>query len=203
MNRGIFGLLFATSVFSASPAMAIFNVQVMGGQRSSDFDVSGNGEDFDESGSELRFAAHLDPIPLVPVAFGVSFAQTTFDDVDFGSGSKGKVDGTDIDLEVEAWLPLDIAGLLPFAKLGYTIAGKYESSFDGVDTKINYKPSGVNLSVGVKYEFLLRLGVLAQVEFGNRKLEFDKAEGFASNLVPENDADQKSTSFLIGAQAGI
>lgn len=198
MKRGIFGLLFAASMISASPAFAIFNVQVLGGQRSSTFD--GDGDKSDETGSELRFAAHLDPIPLVPVAFGVSFAQTTFDDIE-SNGVKGKIDGTDIDLEVEAWLPLDIAGLLPFAKLGYTVAGEYETSIDNSNAKLKYKPSGVNLSVGVKYEFLLRLGVLAQVEFGNRKLDFDKAENLPG--VTPGDVDQKSTSFLIGAQAGI
>lgn len=200
MKRGIFGLLFAGSLVSASPAMAIFNVQVLGGQRSSEFKGDGDGNDLE--GSELRFAAHLDPIPLVPVAFGVSLAQTDFDEKD-----GVKMQGTDIDLEVEAWLPLDIAGLLPFAKVSYTLAGEYEASFDnplgGAEPKLKYKPSGVNLAVGVKYEFLLRLGVMAQVEFGNRKLEFDKAENVGGLTLPFDDLDQKSTSILIGAQAGI
>lgn len=202
MKRGTFGLLFAASMISASPAFAIFNVQVLGGQRSSEVD-SGSTKDT-LSGSELRFAAHLDPIPLVPVAFGLSLAQTSFDKSD--KFNLSGIEGTDIDLEVEAWLPLDIAGLLPFAKVSYTVGGEYESSISGTDAKIKYKPTGTNLAVGLKYEFLLRLGVMAQVEFGNRSLEFDKFEnlGALSSLnLTGNDADQKSTSILIGAQAGI
>lgn len=205
MKLGVFGLMFAGSLVAASPAFAIFNVQVLGGQRNAEFDVQGAGSDYDKSGSELRFAAHLDPIPLVPVGFGLSFAQTTFDDINFAEGLtvpvKGKIDGTDVDLEVEAWLPLDIAGLLPFAKISYTVAGQYETSIDNTDTKIKYKPSGASLSVGVKYEFLLRLGVLAQVEFGRRKLDFDKADNAGGASF--SDVDQNSTSYLIGAQAGI
>lgn len=205
MKRALFGLLFAATLLSASPAFAIFNVQVLGGKRSAEFDVEGAGSDYDKTGSELRFAAHLDPIPLVPIAFGLSFAQTTFEDINFAEGLTtpvtGKIDGTDVDLEVEAWLPLDIAGLLPFAKLAYTIAGEYETSIDNTNTKIKYKPSGLNLSVGVKYEFLLRLGVLAQVEFGRRELNFDKSENALGATF--NDVSTNTTSFLIGAQAGI
>lgn len=199
MQRGIFGLLFAGSLLTASPAWAIFNVQVLGGQRSSELD--GDGATDTIKGSELRFAAHLDPIPLVPVGFGLSFAQTDFDKKD-----SAKLTGTDIDLEVEAWLPIGIAGLLPFAKLAYTLAGEYETAVDvaGADSiKLKYKPSGVNLSVGVKYEILLRLGVMAQVEFGNRQLKFDKAENTGGATVTGSDVDQKSTSILLGAQAGI
>jgi len=205
MKFGVLGVVLTASLMSAQPAFAIFNVQVMGGQRSSEFDVQGAGSDFDKSGSELRLAAHLDPIPLVPISFGLSFAQTTFDDINFDPALTvpvtGKIDGTDIDLEIEAWLPLDIAGLLPFAKLAYTAAGDYKTSIDGSDTKIKYKPSGLNLSVGVKYEFLLRLGILAQVEFGNRSLKFDESENAGGATF--QDVNQSSTSFLIGAQAGI
>lgn len=205
MKSASFATLFALSLLSASPALAVFNVQVLGGNRSAEFDVQGNGSDYDKTGSELRFAAHLDPIPLVPIAFGVSFAQTTFEDVNFANNLtvpiKGKIDGTDIDLEVEAWLPLDIAGLLPFAKLSYTVAGEYETSIDNTNIKGKYKPSGLNLSVGLKYEFLLRLGLLAQVEFGRRELKFDESENALG--LTFNDINTNTTSILFGAQAGI
>ncbi|MES2743805.1 MAG: outer membrane beta-barrel protein [Bdellovibrionota bacterium] len=197
MKRGIFGLLFAATLLSASPAFAIFNVQVLGGQRSSEF--KNDSSSIDLSGSELRFAAHLDPIPLVPVGFGVAFAQTTFDE----DGTK--VDGTDIDLELEAWLPLEIAGLVPFAKIGYTVGGEYEVEFDDLaGVKSKFKPSGASLHVGIKYEFLLRIGIMAEVEFANRELDYDSTSGAPANLqVEADDSKQKSTSILIGAQAGI
>ncbi|RZA13304.1 MAG: hypothetical protein EOP10_29960 [Proteobacteria bacterium] len=197
MKRGIFGLLFAATLLSASPAFAIFNVQVLGGQRNVEY--SGGGDKTDGNASELRFAAHLDPIPLVPVGFGVAFAQTTFDE----DGTK--IDGTDIDLELEAWLPLEIAGLVPFAKIGYTVGGEYEvenDTFPGVKSK--YKPSGASFHVGIKYEFLLRIGIMAEVEFANRDLEYDSTSGLPANTqIESDDFKQKSTSFLIGAQAGI
>jgi hypothetical protein len=201
MKRGIFGLLCTAAALSASPAFALFNVQVLGGQRSATLkDDSG---DVDVKGSELRVAAHVDPIPLVPIGFGVAFAQTTLD----GDGIK-QIDGTDIDLEIEAWLPLEVAGLVPYAKIGYTIAGEYEAESEVLrGVKAKFTPSGASFHAGIKYEFLLRLGVMAEVEFANRTLDYDSISGTgglpAGTVVTGNDYDQKSTSFLIGAQAGI
>jgi len=204
MNRGVFGIMLASSFVVASPAWALFNVQAMTGKREAKFSSSGLASDT-LSGDELRIAAHLDPIPLVPVGFGLGISQTTFDDTSTKLGVT-KIDGMDIDLEVEAWLPLEIAGLVPYAKLGYTVAGayKFEQSAAGFSPKAVYKPSGVTLHVGIKYEFLLRLGVMAEFETGTRTLEFDKFED-AGGLTASNvkDVDQNSTSFLIGLQAGI
>lgn len=197
MKRGIFGLLFVAASMISTQAFALFNVQVLGGQRSVKADGAGSE---DVTGSELRFAAHLDPIPLVPIGFGLAFAQTTFDE------DGVKTDGTDIDLEIEAWLPLEIAGLVPFAKVGYTVGGEYETKANfiagGPESSVKYKPSGASLHVGIKYEFLLRLGIMAEVEFGSRKLEYDSSSNVPPTFVNE-DIDHTSTSFLIGAQAGI
>ncbi len=204
MNRGLFATMLATSFVVASPAWALFNVQALGGSRSAKFSQSGSASDTIK-GDELRLAAHLDPIPLVPVAFGLALSQTTFDSSQKMGSSK--FDGLDVDLEVEAWLPLQLAGLVPYAKLSYTVAGAYKLELNptgGYNPKVLYKPSGLALHVGVKYEFLLRLGVMAEFEMGTRTLAFDKVEDNGGLAVSGGkDIDQNSTSILIGLQAGI
>ena len=205
MNRGVFGVMLATSFVVASPAWAIFNAQVLTGKREAKFSSSGRTSDT-LTGSELRAAAHLDPIPLVPIAFGLAASQTTFDESSTKFGVT-RIDGLDIDLEVEAWLPLELAGLVPYAKVAYTVAGAYTMDITPVGTikpKLLYKPSGVTLHVGLKYEFLLRLGIMAEFETGTRKLVFDKVTDIGNlSLTSLNDGDQNSTSILFGIQAGI
>ena len=205
MNRSVFGVMLATSFAVSSPAWAIFNVQVLGGNRDAKFSGSGYTSDTLKA-SELRAAAHVDPIPLVPIAFGLGVSQTTFNDKSTKLGID-KIDGVDIDLEVEAWLPLELAGLVPYAKVGYTVAGAYSfqaTPIGGVSPKFVYKPSGVTLHVGLKYEFLLRLGVMAEFETGTRTLKFDKATDVGNlNFSNLKDIDENSTSILIGVQAGI
>lgn len=199
MKRGLYGLLFVMSYLAASPAWALFNAQVLTGKRDTKFKGDGVSDSLD--GNELRLAAHLDPIPLVPIGFGLSLAQTSWDDESAKLGTD-KITGTDIDLEVEAWFPLELAGLVPFVKLGYTIAGLYELELG--DLKGKYKPSGLSLHAGVKWEFLLRLGVMFEIEKATRKLAFDDVSGPGSELLGDiADIDADSTSFLLGLQAGI
>lgn len=205
MNRAVFAAMLATSFVVSSPAWALFNAQVLAGNRDAKFSGSGYTSDSLKA-SELRAAAHLDPIPLVPVGFGLALSQTTFKDDSTKLGIQ-KADGLDVDLEVEAWLPLQLASLVPYAKVSYTIAGAY--AFEAKETlgykpKFIYKPSGATLHVGIKYEFLLRLGVMAEFETGTRQLKFDKISDAGNLAIPDlKDLDENSTSILIGVQAGI
>lgn len=205
MNRGLLPFMLATSFAVSTPAWALFNAQVLTGKRTAKWSADNRSSDT-TTGTELRAAAHIDPIPLVPVAFGIAASQTTFDDESTKFGVS-KIDGTDIDLEIEAWLPLELAGLVPYAKLSYTIAGKYEmETITGTSfrPKAVYKPTGAALHIGIKYEFLLRLGIMAEFESGNRKLEFDKVTDAGNlNITGLSDVDQNSTSILIGVQAGL
>lgn len=203
MKAGLFGLLLAMYCLAASPAWALFNAQVLTGKRNANFKPDSGPSDT-ISGSELRAAVHLDPIPLVPIGFGLSLAQTAWDDDSSKLGTT-EITGTDIDLEVEAWFPLELAGLVPYAKLGYTIAGLYEAKFatiGGLNPRAQYKPSGLSIHAGIKWEFLLRLGVMFEIEKATRKLAFDEIkDGGVITSTP--DIDEDSTSFLLGIQAGI
>lgn len=205
MKQRCLALLLIVPFLLASPAWALFDVQVLTGKRSTDFKF---GDDSNtESGTELKAAAHLDPIPLVPVGFGLSLSQINWDKSD-KLGYKS-LDGFEVGLEVHAWLPIDLGGLQFYGKLGYTVMGAYVATSEltpGQDIKLAYKPSGTYIAVGAKYNFLLRLGVMLEVESGNRELKFDEIKNLPANVdasALKVKGEAANTSFLLGVQAGI
>jgi hypothetical protein len=200
MKLRLLSLLLAFPLLASSPAFALFNAQVLTGKRDTKFES--NNQSPSKSGDELKLAAHLDPIPLVPIGFGLSLSQTTWDAFDTYTG----VDGYEIGLEVEAWLPLELMGLVPYAKLGYTVAGQYglKGKVAGQEFTRVYKPSGLYLAAGLKWEFLLRLGVMLEVEQSTRTLAFEKLEDLPlDQVITSTDVDAKSMSILFGVQAGL
>lgn len=204
MKRYLLLMLLAGSWMVASPALALYNLQLLGGNRSSSFDAPIVGSSGDSlSGKELRFAAHIDLIPSVPLGLGLGYSQTSFGASD--NMQIKKFDGTDIDLEIETWLPIPGSGFVPYAKFAYTVAGKYtmeHRNFEGA-LETTYKPTGGSIRLGFKYEFIHRLGVMAEIEAGKRKLQFDKSNLDLAPIFKLKDNNQDSQSILIGAQAGF
>lgn len=206
MKQRCLALLVIVPFLLASPAWALFDAQVLTGKRSTDFKFSGSSHT--EPGTELKVAAHLDPIPLVPIGLGLSLSQITWDKSDeLGFES---MDAFEVGVEVQAWLPIDLGGFQFYGKLGYTAAGAYVATFNDATTsqdyKLAYKPSGTYLAVGAKYLFLLRLGVMLEMESGNRKLTFDEVKDLPAGIdaaLFKSSADATNTSFLLGVQAGI
>ncbi|HYX35680.1 MAG TPA: hypothetical protein VE954_21500 [Oligoflexus sp.] len=204
MKQRCLALLLIVPFLLASPAWALFDAQVLTGKRSTDFKFGGVSNT--ESGTELKVAAHLDPIPLVPVGFGLSLSQINWDKSD--KLAYKSLDGFEVGLEVEAWLPIDLGGLQFYGKLGYTIAGAYVATAEtaGQEYKLAYKPSGTYINVGAKYNFLFRLGVMLEVEQGTRELSFDEVKDLPAGIDPalfKRDGDATNTSFLLGVQAGL
>jgi hypothetical protein len=206
MKQRCLALLLVVPFLLSSPAWALFDAQVLTGKRSTDFKLGSTKSS--ESGQELKAAAHLDPIPLVPVGFGLSLSQISWDK----SSKLGfkSMDGFEVGLEVEAWLPIELGGLEIYGKLGYTMFGAYVAKFDsgvaGQEYKMAFKPSGTYIAAGVKYNFLLRLGVMLEVESGNRELEFDEIKDLPAGINADAlkvKGEAPNTSILIGVQAGI
>jgi hypothetical protein len=204
MKQRCLALLLIVPFLLASPAWALFDAQVLTGKRSTDFKFGSNSNT--ESGTELKAAAHLDPIPLVPVGFGLSLSQINWDKSD--KLNFKSMDGFEVGLEIEAWLPIELGGLEFYGKLGYTVLGAYVGTYDlsGQEVKLASKPSGTYIAVGAKYNFLMRLGVMLEVESGNRELSFDEVKDLPAGIDPalfKVDGDAANTSFLLGVQAGI
>ncbi len=204
MKQRCLALLLIVPFLLASPAWALFDVQVLTGKRTTDFKLGDTSKT--ESGTELKAAAHLDPIPLVPVGFGLSLSQINWDKSDeLGFDS---LDGYEVGLEIEAWLPIELGGFEIYGKVGYTALGGYVGTYDvsGQDVKLALKPSGTYIAVGAKYLFLMRLGVMLEIESGNRELKFDEVKDLPTGVDPalfKVSGDATNTSILLGVQAGL
>ena len=110
MNLLRFMAITACLVFS-SQSFALIEGQVLVGQRSASLDASGVSGD--GSGTETKLSVYVDPIPLVPVAAGLSFSTLDLGEIeDYGMSG---LTGSEISLDVTAWLPIGLAGFKPYA----------------------------------------------------------------------------------------
>lgn len=187
-------LLFAAIAFVSSNALALFDAQLAVGSRKASIDGDSS------TASEIQLSLHLSPIPLLPVAGGFYLLKHDYSDDD--------LTGTQLGLEVMAWLPFDIANLTVFGKLGIGLNGAYKVKDldfgDGVPVDVTQKVSSAQkMSVGVKWSPLVLVSLLAQLDYFSEKWtpDFDLN---GSNLKPDDSALKVSgTSFLVGVEVGI
>lgn len=183
-------------LLSAAPSYGFFDAQALVGKRTGDV---GN---VAVDGDELTLAAHLDPIPLVPIAFGLSLSHVNFSgETDPAKLSFDDIVGQEYAAEVMAWVPIGLFGFKPYGKLGYTIGGNYK--FKGVldagstastdPASYTYTPSGTHLSIGLKWSPLPLIGILAEYKMSNQEL---KKSGRPT-------AKYETTSLLFGVEVGI
>ena len=202
-------LVFAQSSF------ALVDAQVLLGRRQMNLDMEGQVKDI--PGSELHLAVHLDPIPLVPVAFGLSYGMInasktkTFNlatDTDF---EVKEITGHELSLEIMVWSPIDLFNITPYLKAGYvpygvyTFAGSLEADGNSTDLDLLYGTSGSLVSLGLKWAPLPLVGLLFEAQNAISKLSFDeveKATGInVGDLKPS--ASMKSWSYMVGLEVGI
>lgn len=198
-------------IFRASEAFALIDVQLLVGQRNGSLATETG--DADVEGTDLKAAVHLDPIPLIPVGFGVYAANATYKD----TANIKSLKGAEFGVELTAWSPVEILGVEPYAKLGYTVVGAYEYKFKAAaleelgveDPSIDVKmgASGTRFAAGLRWSPIPLVALMLEVEQANMKLSVDsiaKAIGLpdsASDVI--KDADLKSTGIFLGVQVGI
>ena len=144
LKFGIIGIYF---LFLSNNSFALIDVQALVG---SDSGTISGGNAFANggktSGTVMGVAVHLDPIPLVPVGFGIGIGAPTLKSED--SGIDETYTGFFVDLEVMAWTPIGFFGITPYAKLGYRAYGLYEmknsKAKDRKSTRLNSSHSSVS-----------------------------------------------------------
>lgn len=187
---------------------ALFDAQVLYGQRTGKFEVGGVSETL--KGNEIKAAAHLSPIPLVPVGFGLSMSNVTYPD-DKGAVSFTDFQGLEASAEVTAWVPLPGFNIKPYAKLGYVIYGAYGQ--DGKTTDVNtgveqdvksvYKPKGTTLALGLSWSPLPLVSVLFEYDTRNLTLSAEEFKVAGQKVGKGLDLDNKTSSLLVGVEVGI
>ncbi len=204
-NKGVLAAL--VFLLNATPAWAIFDAQVFYGQRTNTSKAKG-ADGSDIKGNELKAAAHLSPIPLVPIGFGASVSTVTYEKDEPAVKDFQGLEGS---LEITAWLPF-VPVVTPYAKLGYILFGAYGLDSNvpdpitgtATETKTTFKPKGTTIALGLKWSPLPLVGVLLEYDMRQTTLEADEVKVNGTKVAAGgSDLDVKSNTVLLGVEIGI
>ena len=197
-------LMVLPLLFCSGYGYSIFDAQLLGGQRTATLTPDG-GNKTTITGNEVQASVHLDPIPLVPIAFGLGVAVPSY--------TKGTTDftfdtfkGEELSFEVMGWLPTPGVSISPFIKLGYVFSGTYEAKYKtvlAVDGTTTYKVSGTDIAVGLNWSPLPLLGFLLEVDKRMETLKADKVEIGGLSMAVTGNTKNDSLSVLLGVKVGI
>lgn len=192
--------LIGAVAFSASPAMALIHGQGLVGKRW--FTMEGNGGEATFSSQAYSLAVHLDPIPLIPVAAGVSANMFNLNKDDLHADEAA---GTTIDFEVIAWVPM-VPVVTPYVKLGMPIYSAFaiDRTSGTAKEKGVYDVSGYSIDLGIKYSPIPLVSVILQAGKGMHKLE--QSEFKVDGVEQAKDTtkfDLNSDAFMIGVEVGF
>jgi|GEM_PF-1323653 len=198
--------LVAMSVLGlSSPAFAIFDITAQYGMLSGEFKADDSDAVKLKNGSVLRVGLHIDPIPVVPIAFGVYVDKSQFEADDFAYDTAAGLEGG---VQLYAWFPISIASLKPFAKISYPLYSKGLAESDLIKT--TYSTSGPHVGFGVGYKLIPGLPVALNLEFDVAKqtVEFDAAEIKADAIgsvtaADKVETDYSTTAIFLGVEVGL
>src|SRR5688500_2083486 len=153
----------------AGSALAIFDVQALVGKRWYKWETEDDTHGL--ASQSLGVAAHLDPIPLVPVSFGVAAFMHDIRAEDWPGGGVDEASVIEAGLDVQAWLPM-VPLVTPYVRLNYPLhsviaaKGKVESPTGDVDVAIAGKLKGFNLHVGAEFSIIPLVSVIVEAGKG-------------------------------------
>ena len=191
------------SILLSSSVFGLVDAQFVMGKRWYTTDFSG--KEGGAQATEITLAAHLDPIPLVPVSGGLSYSTWSYNEADFSADS---VNGYEVGLDFMAWLPM-VPVITPYARFRLPVLGvlEVEKSFSIADVKkdlkLLYTTSGYHLGFGVKYPFLLVIDFLLEFNMSSQTLGFDKLADAVEGFDPPKENTFNSQAFLVGVEVGI
>ena len=197
----IVGLLASVT----TPAFALFDAQVMVGKRWYEQEVAG--ETHGLQAQQISVAAHVDPLPVIPIAVGVGINNMMLNTKDLGED----IDSASVfeaGVEVMAWIPM-VPVITPYGRLHVPVTGKYvvkgkiEAAGASADYAETATVSGYHLNVGAKYAPLPLVKLLFEVGMSTQKFKPDEVK-VGGTVQPKGDeTDLKSKTFLIGVEVGL
>ena len=200
-------LLIFMTIGITRTSYGLISAQAMLGTDSSKLKDLGGTSDATFSGTSLGVAAFLDPIPLVPVGFGLGISMPSLSaSID---GNDYDLTGLIVDLEVMAWTPISLFGITPFAKLGYipfgayTMKQKWAAGTETLDVTIPIKSSGTHFAIGANYSLLPLISLLFQISLYNETLEYEEFEVAGTKIKVDDSVSKSTTNILVGVEVGL
>ncbi|MCX6119982.1 MAG: hypothetical protein NT027_20800 [Proteobacteria bacterium] len=161
------------------------------------------------SSTVLRLAGHLDPIPLVPVSFGLGLYSETWK-VSEADHSMSSLSSWSAVPEIQAWIPL--GDLRPFVRVGYSILSGYSGKANigtapaNVSGSIALVGNGVHLAAGLEWNIPVvpLLSVIGSIEYADETVRLAKDKiGDVDISSAFKNVNLKSTAILLGAKLSI
>ena len=199
------GAIVAAILFQ-TPAMALVNAQVTYGQRKASGKIGGASDNY--AASEYAASASVDPIPLVPVAFGATMFVQNWNKDDFEAT---KVTGSELTLDAKAWVPM-VPVITPYAKFSYVLTGamlvEANADWTGDGTvsagKHTLSLTGTHLAFGAQYGILPLVSAVVEVGMGTEKIKTDEVKVAGVKVSSAGSAnDWKSNSVSLGVNVGF
>jgi hypothetical protein len=186
--------------------MALVQADLSIGQRSGTFKQSGSsGKTL--SAQTIELAGHLDPLPLIPVAFGVRVIADSHNAKISDHGFKSMT-ATAIVPELKAWLSL-FGDIAPFVRVGYTALSTYKATAEVtvgdqvISGDVVLKSTGPRLALGVQYDVIPLVSILGAVEHSTETLSYTSGKIGGFDFTEEKNITYSNTAILVGVKAGI
>ncbi len=193
-------LWVCTALVVSGSAHAFFDAQALVGKRS--YTLKNNGTSSTIGATEVKLAAHLSPIPLVPIAVGAGLSTLSFEN----KGERENYQAMTGGLELLAWIPTPIS-ITPYARLNYILFGALKGDVkDSPTSSLTWKISGLHMAIGVRYSLIPLVSLLAEYDLGSS--DTFKADSVTVNGVTVADKSSmdmtgSSNAILIGAEIGL
>ena len=194
------GLLFATNVY------ALVSGELLIGTYQSEVKESGAAAN-KFSGTKFALAVDVDPIPLIPVAFGLTLGIPSAEEDKKSEGllTKTKTEGLNLGLSIKAWSPVSMFRMTPYIRLSYTVMGTQKLSADSPLGKISllYKMSGYHFNIGVAYSVIPLVSALLEFEYQDQELTPDEFEIAGAKQSLGEKQTLTAMNILLGLKVGI
>lgn len=192
-------LVILSLMIVSSQAMALISAGLGVGLKNTQF--SDDKTTSSLKANEITAYVHVDPIPLIPVSFGLAL----FSDQYAGDGTFSAMSNFAVAPEVKAWFPF--GDIRPYARASYFVYSNYtgkESIFPGQEAKFIYNGLGYRLGVGLTYSILPLIKIFGEYGYSS---ENAKPKNFSVNDVDmssgASNLNVSSQTGLLGVEVGI
>ena len=199
---------FLAMAFVSTQASALVDAQIGLGRRNAKWDQDSKSSS--TSSDVLKVAAHLDPIPLVPVSFGLALYSETWKVSETDQGLTS-LKSYSVVPEITAWLPT--GDFKPYASVGYSILSAYTgkaviSTGAGTSATGDIYLAGAGLHIGAGVEWSVpvvpMLSIFGELEYASETVKLAKDKVADIDISGSfKSVNMTSTAIIIGAKLGI
>lgn len=137
-----------------------------------------------------KAGGYVSPLPLVPVALGLSYAQVFYDLLE----DQNEASGMELGIELLGWVPM-VPIITPHVRLHYTVLGHKKVKLKTKAKEHDYGITGLVIGLGASYDVLPFISVFLEISKGFRQMERKDSN--------EEKLDFTSQAVTIGVEASI